>query len=149
MIYEEGGRRIKDLHKLLNAVAEIYTLARGRGILSVKFINHPKGKRNVRPEGVDDVISKFNPGGMTKIGTELESKILNIFTGSGRRMKKPLLVMVIIDGRVWSPTNFRPPFPLPRGHELSLSQPEGEYTKRLGSVISQAIADLPGGPDCL
>lgn len=99
MVYDQKGARIKTLQKILNAIAEIYNLARDRGILTVRFLNATKGKKNVTVQTVKTVIKGHDYGGVTRIGTELKKKILDKFV-LGIEMKKPLLVMVITDGEV-------------------------------------------------
>lgn len=109
MAYEEDGGRIRDLRGLLNATVEIYTLASDQG-LSVRFLNGWRGRKNVRAENLEDVIKRCNYRGMTKIGAGLKRKILgSLLRGN---MEKPLLVMVIIDGKV-GPIYFRSLFPFP------------------------------------
>lgn len=100
MIYEKDGSRIKDLQQLLIAIVEIYTPCRDRGILSVRFVNCRMGKRNVGTETLETVMKRCNHGGLAQIGTGLKKKVLDQFTRKG--IKKPLLVMVVIDGKVTS-----------------------------------------------
>lgn len=107
MKYENDGSRIKDLQQLLNAIVEIYTPCRDQGILSVRFTNCRMGKRNVGTETLETVMRRCNHGGLAKIGTGLKKKVLDRFTRKG--MKKPLLVMVVMDGKVTSiPRSFLP-----------------------------------------
>lgn len=107
MIYEQDGSRMKDLQQLLIAIIEIYTPCRDQGILSVRFINYRRGKGNVGTENLETVMERCNHGGLAKIGTALEKKGLDWFTRKG--MKKPLLVMIVIDGKVTSiPRSFLP-----------------------------------------
>lgn len=99
MVYDQKGARIKTLQKILNAIADIYNLARDRGIMTVRFLNATKGKKNVTAQTVKTVIKGHDYGGVTRIGTELKKKILDKFV-LGIEMKKPLLIMVITDGAV-------------------------------------------------
>lgn len=101
MVYDQKGARIKTLQKILNAIADIYNLARKQGILTVRFLNASKGKKNVTAQTVKTVIKGHDYGGVTRIGTELKKKILDKFV-LGVDMKKPLLIMVITDGAVRS-----------------------------------------------
>lgn len=121
MVYDQKGARIKTLQKILNAIAEIYNLARDRGILTVRFLNASKGKKNVTAQTVKTVIKGHDYGGVTRIGTELKKKILDKFV-LGIDMKKPLLVMVITDGAV------RLSFFVPqtRAESLISSRPRGK-----------------------
>lgn len=101
MKYDEGGVRIKTLQKILNNIADVYGLARENGIVTVRFINAPQGKKNVTPKTVRNVIKNHNYGGVTRIGTELKKKIIDKFVSEN--MEKPLLIMVITDGAVRPP----------------------------------------------
>ncbi|KAL0639094.1 hypothetical protein Q9L58_001777 [Maublancomyces gigas] len=118
MVYDQKGARIKTLQKILNAIADIYNLAREQGILTVRFLNATKGKKNVTAKTVKTVIKGHDYGGVTRIGTELKKKILDKFV-LGVDMKKPLLIMVITDGAA-----------------------EGESTNLLESVIKNCIYEL-------
>lgn len=99
MVYDQKGARIVTLQKILNSITGIYNLAREQGIMTVRFLNATKGKRNVTTKTVKTVIKGHDYGGITRIGTELKKKILDKFV-LGMEMKKPLLIMVITDGGV-------------------------------------------------
>lgn len=101
MVYDQKGARIETLQKILNSITSIYNLAREQGIMTVRFLNAAKGKRNVTTKTVKTVIKGHDYGGITRIGTELKKKILDKFV-LGMEMKKPLLIMVITDGGVRS-----------------------------------------------
>lgn len=119
MVYDQKGARIKTLQKILNAIADIYNLARDRGIMTVRFLNATKGKKNVTAQTVKTVIKGHDYGGVTRIGTELKKKILDKFV-LGIEMKKPLLIMVITDGAVRYPI---PPYTWTRVESLISSRP--------------------------
>ena len=107
MEYAEGGLRKEKLRDVLNAVAEIYGLAREQGIVSVRSLNGPRGRKDVTLNKVADVHNKIVYGGVTMIGTQLQNKILNPFVLSKTRMEKPLLTIIITDGNVCSPYSLR------------------------------------------
>jgi hypothetical protein len=98
MKYEENGERIKTLQKTLDNIANVYGLARDQGIITVRFLNAPQGKKNVTVKTVKSVLKNHNYGGVTRIGTELKKKILDRFVN--KDMAKPLLIMIITDGAV-------------------------------------------------
>ncbi|KAA8894981.1 hypothetical protein FN846DRAFT_998187 [Sphaerosporella brunnea] len=103
MVLAEEGQRKVTLHKVLMEVSDIYSLARDEGIVSVRFFNTKKGRKNVTPAKVDDVLNKVAYTGLTKIGTELKQKILDPFLykeAAAGKLKKPLLIMIITDGDV-------------------------------------------------
>jgi hypothetical protein len=102
MRLEEGGERIKTLKKVLKEVAAIYENARDEGILSIKFLNASQGKKDVTTPKLNaepGPLSHIRWSGITKIGTQLENRILKNFV-YGKKMTKPLLVMIITDGDV-------------------------------------------------
>lgn len=98
MKYEENGERIKTVQKTLDNIANVYGLARDQGIITVRFLNAPQGKKNVTVKTVKSVLKNHNYGGVTRIGTELKKKILDRFVTND--MAKPLLIMIITDGAV-------------------------------------------------
>lgn len=122
MVYDQKGARIKTLQKILNAIADIYNLARDRGIMTVRFLNATKGKKNVTAQTVKTVIKGHDYGGVTRIGTELKKKILDKFV-LGIEMKKPLLIMVITDGAVRDTPPFLSPYIWIRVESLIFSRP--------------------------
>lgn len=117
MKYEENGERIKTLQRTLENIASVYGLARDQGIMTVRFLNAPQGKKNVTGKTVKTVLKGHNYGGVTRIGTELKKKILDRFIT--KDMQKPLLIIIITDGA-----------------------PEGEATGLLESVIISCITNL-------
>lgn len=101
MEYDEDGDRILTLERILNAIASVYGLARDQGILRIRFLNAPKGKKNVTAKTVKTVLRDHDYGGVPKIGTELKRRILDKWV-LGVNMPKPLLVIVITDTEVGS-----------------------------------------------
>lgn len=120
---EEDGERVKIQKRLLEAITEIYDLANPKGILSVRFTNTSKGKRDVRSSEVATLLDTHKYQGVARVGTQLEKKILNEFVWGPKAMTKPLLVIVMTDGSVstsigplcWSKTQADP--------ELSTKRP--------------------------
>lgn len=99
-----SGESTKTLRNTLKEIVQIYNLANENGIKSIRFINHHKGKGNVKLGDLENVVDRCSRVGVTRIGTELHRKILIPFAlGSKEKkvtMTKPLLVMVITDGTV-------------------------------------------------
>ena len=95
---EWGGNRIKALESSLFLIAEVYTLARSRGILAIDFLNDETEELDVRTDTIAEIISKHNFSGLAQIGTELKQKALDGFVKA--EMEKPLLVITITDGGV-------------------------------------------------
>jgi hypothetical protein len=100
--YAAGSDRKRKLLFILEAVAEIYGLAREQGIVSVQFLNEPKGRENVTPAMVANFRSNIRYGGVTMLGTQLQEGILDPFVLSRERMDKPLLTIIVTDGNVCS-----------------------------------------------
>lgn len=100
MHYDQDGQRKVTLEKTLKTIASVYTHARPEGLYAVRFINSNTGKRNVRKGHVRNILKNHPWRGATRIGTQLERKILNDFVYTGTDMKRPLLVMIITDGAV-------------------------------------------------
>jgi hypothetical protein len=101
MVLEENGERRENLKKVVREVVDIYSLARKRGIVSVRYFNTRIGKKNVTLDN-EDFLSEVCYTGMSMIGTELQKKILDPFIHSigPENSFKPLLVMIITDGEV-------------------------------------------------
>ncbi|KAF8246235.1 hypothetical protein K440DRAFT_602803 [Wilcoxina mikolae CBS 423.85] len=114
MFDEEDGKRRETLKRVLENICRIYKLARPEGIVSVKFLNCPQGRKNVKNA---DFLDNHPWNGVTRIGTELK-KILDTFVFL-KKMTKPLLIMVITDGGV-----------------------EGERKDTLTGVISKCVTAL-------
>lgn len=101
MLYDQDSERIEILQRLLNAIASVYNLAREKGILAARFLNESKDKKNITAQTIKTIINEDDCGGITRIGTELKRKIIDKFV-IGVEMKKPLLVIVIVDQAVRS-----------------------------------------------
>ncbi|KAI5841682.1 hypothetical protein BZA05DRAFT_210917 [Tricharina praecox] len=99
MYTDDDGARVKTLHTLLKAVAEVYELAREEGIMSVRYLNGRQGRKNVTKAKVDEVHKAIRYHGLTMIGTQLQEKILKPFVEK-KVMTKPLLTMIITDGAI-------------------------------------------------
>jgi hypothetical protein len=104
---EDQGKRKTTLVKTLHAIAKIYFKVQKTGIRSVRFLNDNKGRANVRPGNVGPMIKDHTWRGVTRIGTELERKILDCFVYEPKvvprklqKREKPLLIMTITDGAV-------------------------------------------------
>ncbi|KAF8533703.1 hypothetical protein BDD12DRAFT_913926 [Trichophaea hybrida] len=97
---EEEERRIGTLVRVLQGVCEVYGHANPTGVVSVKFLNFPKGRKNVTSSKLK-FMDSHRWGGVTRIGSELKRKILDSFVYSReRKMEKPLLVITITDGEI-------------------------------------------------
>jgi hypothetical protein len=100
MRIEQNGERIETLKNTLKAVAGLYSLvSRGRGIVAVKFLNQRQGYLKVKPGQVSQLIENVTFHALTRMGTELRNKVLNEYANV-RKMKRPLLVIIITDGEV-------------------------------------------------
>lgn len=98
MTTEEDGKRIEALEKTLSLVARVYELVREDGIVTIEFLNELDGEDNIGEVDIPAVIKEHKFTGWTRIGTELERKILNRLVH--KEMKRPLLVLTITDGDV-------------------------------------------------
>ncbi|KAI9799855.1 MAG: hypothetical protein M1833_003777 [Piccolia ochrophora] len=116
MAFEEDGERIKDLKLILNKVAYAASLFDEDGI-SVHFMNSNitgdlRKLPNQPPEAlvaqVEDLVSRVQFSGLTPMGTNLRSKIIDPkVVGPARdpsrygqaNLKKPILVITITDGQ--------------------------------------------------
>ncbi|KAI5794236.1 hypothetical protein FPQ18DRAFT_330453 [Pyronema domesticum] len=116
MVTEEEGKRLSALETTLEIVAQVYTLTREDGIGTIDFLNEPDGFADVVDTEIAEIIKDHSYSGWTRIGTELEAKILNELVTDD--MKKPLLVLVITDGDI-----------------------EGERDGVIASVIGKCIKD--------
>jgi hypothetical protein len=100
--YAAGSDHKRKLLFILEAVAEIYGLAREKGIVSVQFLND-EGQKDVTPAKVANFRSDIRYGGVTMLGTQLQEGILDPFVLSRERMDRPLLTIIVTDGNVCSP----------------------------------------------
>lgn len=101
MVFEERGERIDDLKLILGRVAEVATLFDDDGIL-VRFMNSSVEGNGIRsPEAAIALVQQIQFNGMTPLGTNLNSKVIQPFLMSGiqrRDLAKPILCVVITDG---------------------------------------------------
>ncbi|EGR49302.1 uncharacterized protein TRIREDRAFT_106314 [Trichoderma reesei QM6a] len=98
------GTRARDQVELVRRVARISTLLVPDGCgTGLQFIN----KRhtlddNLKAEQVEEIMRSFEPRGNTKIGINLERKILNPLIydviDSGKKLERPILISCITDG---------------------------------------------------
>jgi hypothetical protein len=96
-------KRKTTLADVLKEVITVYQCHRTEGIPSIRFFNSNPGKKDVIKDNWNKVMPEFCRG-VTKIGSELKRKILDPFvfkpTKPEDKLTKPLLVIVITDGRV-------------------------------------------------
>jgi hypothetical protein len=100
----KSGTRARDQVELVRRVARISTLLVPDGCgTGLQFIN----KRhtlddNLKAEQVEEIMRSFEPRGNTKIGINLERKILNPLIydviDSGKKLERPILISCITDG---------------------------------------------------
>ena len=100
MIYEEGGKRKDTLVHFIDQITKIYTMANESGILALRFMNSPRGKKNWKGESLKGYLDRHEYGGLTRIGTTLKEKILDLFAIGNSNQSKPLLVLIVTDGAV-------------------------------------------------
>jgi len=99
MISQDNGERKETLIQFVDHITEIYSMANESGILAMRFMNRGGGKKNWTGES-KDYLDHHSYGGVTRIGTELKRKILDEFVIRKDDQKKPLLVLIIINGAV-------------------------------------------------
>ena len=97
---EENGRRKEILIKFIDHITEIYSMANESGILAMRFMNSPRGKKNWKGKSLEDYLDRHEYGGLTRIGTTLKEKVLELFAIGNSNQSKPLLVIIVIDGAV-------------------------------------------------
>lgn len=105
---EENGSRKETLLATMTEITKVYDLANPQGILSIRFLNTLKGKRNANKEKAVALLKGHSYWGSTKIGTVLDKKVLQRFVWGPDPLKKPLLVMTITDGDVCFQSNSSP-----------------------------------------
>ncbi|KAI5841677.1 hypothetical protein BZA05DRAFT_344822 [Tricharina praecox] len=96
---ENGGKREETLFRVLGTVADIYQLAREEGIVAIRLFNTREGWSDVSRDKVEELYAGIHYYGVSMIGTQLQEKILEPFV-ENKRMEKPLLTMVISDGKI-------------------------------------------------
>ncbi|KAF8246484.1 hypothetical protein K440DRAFT_662074 [Wilcoxina mikolae CBS 423.85] len=101
------ARKRKDtLLKVLEEVCATYECIqedKTKGVNSIKFFNTRTGWGNVTKSKLDTKKRTFKCQGVTRIGSELKRKIVEqyVFKKDNSAMQKPLLVIVITDGKVF------------------------------------------------
>ncbi|KAF8539585.1 hypothetical protein BDD12DRAFT_837137 [Trichophaea hybrida] len=98
----ETRTRQETLLEVLRQVCATYECTRSNGIISAKFFNARRGWGNVDTNKYN---TKKDPAykcqGVTRIGTELKRKIIDQYVFKENfTMERPLLVVVITDGKV-------------------------------------------------
>ncbi|KAL4932684.1 putative transcription factor RfeF [Aspergillus undulatus] len=100
--FEEKGVRKEQLKQILGIVATVASTFDEDGI-SLRFMNNDFMQNNIRnAQEVDQIISNMRFAGMTPLGTNLRSKVLDpVVVGPARagRLQKPVLVITITDGQ--------------------------------------------------
>ncbi len=77
MAIEEGGERIKDMKLILSRVAFATSLFDNDGI-QIRFMNSNMQGNNIRTEQeVDNLIRGISFSGLTPMGTNLRTKVLD------------------------------------------------------------------------
>ncbi|KAI9890402.1 MAG: hypothetical protein M1814_004188 [Vezdaea aestivalis] len=102
MAFEENGERIKDLKLIISRVAYAASLFDANGI-DIRFMNNDLAQSNITTDGqVDQIMSQVNFRGLTPMGTNLKSKVLDplvIQPAKAGRLTKPVLVITVTDGQ--------------------------------------------------
>jgi hypothetical protein len=126
MAFEEGGERIADLKVILTRVAFAAALFDDDGV-QVRFMNSLEQGNGIRNEQqVSDLVARVKFSGLTPMGGELRSRILEpLVLGPARagQLRKPVLVITVTDG-----------------------QPSGEHRDLVYEVIrdySKALQEMP------
>lgn len=102
MKFDQGGIRITILRQILEVIAHFYSLSQPDGkIRAVRFLNKRVSLDNVTPREINEYIKTHRYDGLTRVGKELEKKILKPLVTT--TMTRPLLVMILTDGDVRSP----------------------------------------------
>lgn len=113
MKFDEAGIRITILQQILEVITHFYSLSQPDGkIRAVRFLNKRVSLDNVTPREINEYIKTHRYDGLTRIGKELEKKILKPLVTAD--MTRPLLVMILTDGDVRAP----PPPPPRQRREL-------------------------------
>ncbi|CUS12903.1 unnamed protein product [Tuber aestivum] len=139
MISEENGERKNTLIQYVDSITEICSMANDCGIAAMRFMNSKKGKRNWRADSSQGYLDEHLYGGVTRIGTELQSKILDVLapkapSQKNPEQKRPLLVLTVTDGAVCFLLKF-----LKLYNNSLKKQVEGERKGHLKSIIRDCV----------
>lgn len=95
-----GSTENMEIFKLtLEAIINIYMLAKPTGLNLVRYLNHRQGKRNVTTEDAPGILDRMAGSGLTRLGTELHRRILHPCV-LNTEMTRPLLIMIMTDLKV-------------------------------------------------
>ncbi|VVT44070.1 uncharacterized protein SAPINGB_P000287 [Magnusiomyces paraingens] len=101
MVLEENGQRTTDLNNVISHTAYISSLFDDNGI-EVRFINSSIQGNSIRNENeVKKLVSSVNFKGLTPLGSNLKTKVLEplvLKPAREKKLKKPVLVIIITDG---------------------------------------------------
>lgn len=92
-------KRKETLRKFIELVTEYCSMANESGILAKLFMTS-NGNRNDWPGSWEEYQEHHGYGSLARIGTALQSKILDQFALGNRDQSKPLLVLIVTDGAV-------------------------------------------------
>lgn len=132
MQFEENGERIKDLKLILSRVASAASLFDDDGI-QLRFMNWQVPNHELRmldgiksEQQIEDIVAKVPFKGLTKIGTQLKSLVVEpiiLSKARNNQLQKPVLVITITDG-----------------------QPAGEPLGVLAETIRYCVGELSRNP---
>jgi uncharacterized protein YegL len=122
MRMEQGGRRIEEMKNILSKITSIATLFDDDGI-QVTFMNSILTQAGVKTESdVIKLVNQVDFNGYTPIGTHLKDKVFKPLIkepAKQKKLKKPVLIIVITDG-----------------------EPNGEPYTTINKVLDKAHKDL-------
>jgi len=99
MIYEEKGARRETLAQYIDHITEIYLMANESGILSMRFMNSFRSKKDWAGEA-KAYLDCHPYGGPSRIGTALKERILDPFVIGNPNQRKPMLVLIVTSSAV-------------------------------------------------
>ncbi|KAL0632324.1 hypothetical protein Q9L58_008804 [Maublancomyces gigas] len=99
MLHQEGGLRIKNLQRVIDIIASVYTLTDDQVIPYVKFINSKQSRRNVTNKEASEITASHTWQGGVCLGSILRKRVLAPLV-IGKYMEKPLLVITVTGGTV-------------------------------------------------
>lgn len=98
---DQDGAQVETLSDTLRVASTVHSFAEKGGITAVRFSNTSNQYFNVIPGKITALMKGIVFEGLANIGAELRDKVLvNHVTPD---MKKPLLVIIIIDDKVRHP----------------------------------------------